>query len=76
MLYVIQVAALATLALLLAAIGGCDMSLRYIFVIHTGMHQSELYELWIVRLGEAGGNIVYVVMTQVCSREAMQQSTR
>ena len=34
----IQVAALAMLALLLAAIDGCDMSLRYIFVIHVGMH--------------------------------------
>ena len=47
---ILQVASLATLALLLAAIGGSDMSLQYIFVIHVylGMHQSEVYELWIV----------------------------
>ena len=70
----IQVASLATLALLLAAIGGSDMSLRYIFVIHVylGMHQSEVYELWIVRVVEAGSNIVYVAMTQVYSRAIMQ----
>ena len=44
-LYNIQV---ASLALLLAAIGGSDMSLQYIFVIHVylGMHQSEVYELY------------------------------
>ena len=66
----VQVASLATLALLLAALGGSDMSLRYIFVIHVylGMHQSEVYELWIVRVVEAGSNIVYVAMTQVYSR--------
>ena len=57
----------ATLALLLAAIGGSDMSLQYIFVIHVGMHQSEVYELWIVRVVEVGSNIVYVAMTQVYS---------
>ena len=57
----IQVAVLATLALLLAAIGGSDMSLQYIFVIiYVGMHQSEVYELWIVRVVEAGSNIVYI----------------
>ena len=57
----IQVASLATLALLLAAIGGSDISLKYIFVMHVlylGMHQSEVYELWIVRVVEAGSNIV------------------
>ena len=71
---IIQVALLATLALLLAAIGGSDMSLRYIFVIHVylGMHQSEVYEVWIVRVVEAGSNIVYVAMTQVYSRAIMQ----
>ena len=64
------------LALLLAAIGGSDMSLQYIFVIHVylGMHQSKVYELWIVRVVEAGSNIVYVAMTQVYSRAVMQQS--
>ena len=39
------------------------MSLQYIFVIHVyiylGIHQSEVYELWIVRVVEAGNNIVY-----------------
>ena len=39
------------------------------------MHQSEVYELWIVRVVEAGGNIVYVAMTQVYNRAVMQQST-
>ena len=72
--HLLQVASLATLALLLAAIGGSDMSLRYIFVIHVylGMHQSEVYKLWIVRVVEAGSNIVYVAMTQVYSRAIMQ----
>ena len=78
-LYTIQVASLATLALLLAAIGGSDMSLQYIFVIHVylGMHQSEVYELHvrIVRVVEPGSNIVYVAMTQVYCRAVMQQST-
>ena len=60
--------------MLLAAIGGSDMLLRYIFVIHVylGMHKSEVYELWIVRVVEAGSNIVYVAMTQVYSRAIMQ----
>ena len=40
--YYVQVAAHATLALLLSAIGGSDMSLQYIFVIHVVMHQSEV----------------------------------
>ena len=40
----------AALALLLAAIVGSDMSVQYIFVIHVGMHQSEVYKLWIVRV--------------------------
>ena len=40
-LYILQVAALATLALLLATLGGSDMSLQYIFVIYVGMHQSN-----------------------------------
>ena len=64
----------ASLTLLLAAIGGSDMSLRYIFVIHVylGMHQPEVYELWIVRVVEAGSNIVYVAMTQVYSKAIMQ----
>ena len=50
----LQVAALATLALLLAATGGSDMSLQYIFIIyvHVCMHQSEVYEVWIVRVVE------------------------
>ena len=62
--------------LLLAAIGGSDMSLQYIFVIHyVGKHQSEVYELSIVRMVEAGSNIVYVAMTQVYSRAVMQQCT-
>ena len=74
--YDIQVAALATLALLLAATGGSDMSLQYIFVIQAGMHQSEVYKLWIVTVVEAGSNIVYVAVTQVYSRTVMQQSTR
>ena len=26
------------------------MSVQYIFVIHVGMHQSEVYDLWIVRV--------------------------
>ena len=73
----VQVASLATLALLLATIGGSDISLQYIFVIHVylSMHQSEVYELWIVGVVEAGSNIVYVAMTQVYSRAVMQQST-
>ena len=37
----LQVASLAKLALLLATIGGSDMSLQYIFVIYVGMHQSN-----------------------------------
>ena len=78
--YQLQVASLATLALLLATIGGSDMSLHYIFVnyIYVGMHQSKVYELWIVRVVEAGSNIVYVhvAMTQVHNRAVMQQSTR
>ena len=41
------------------------MSLQYIFVIYVCMHQSEVYKLWIVRVVEAGSNIVYVAMTQV-----------
>ena len=45
--------------------GGNDMSLQYIFV-------SKVYELWIVRVVEAGSNIVYVVTTQVYSRAVMQ----
>ena len=54
------------------------MSLQYIFLIllHAGMHQSEVYKLWIVTVVEAGSNIVYVAMTQVYSRAVMQQSTR
>ena len=32
------------------------------------MHQVEVYELWIVRVVEAGSNVVYVAMTQVYSR--------
>ena len=38
------------------------MSLQYIFVIHVylGMYQSEVYELWIVRVVEAGSNIASV----------------
>ena len=49
------------------------MSLQYIFVItYVGMHQSEVYELWIVRVVEAGSNAVYVVMTQVSSVTAEQ----
>ena len=68
---------LAALALLLSAIGGSDMSLHYIFVIHVylGMHQSEVYKLWIVRVVEARRNILYVAMTQVYSRAVMKQST-
>ena len=34
------------------------MSLQYIFVVHVGMHLSEVYELWIVRVVEAGSNRV------------------
>ena len=61
----------AALALLLAAKGGSDMSLQYIFVIlYVGMHQSEV--LWIVKVVEGGSNIVYVAMTQVYSRAVMQ----
>ena len=72
--YYLQVAALAALALLLAAIGGSDMLLQYIFVIYVCMHQSEVYELWIVRVVEAGSNIhvVYVAMTQVYRRAVVQ----
>ena len=66
------------LTLLLAAIGRSDTSLQYIFVIHVylGMHQSEVYELWIVRVVDAGSNTVYVAMTLVYSRAVMQQSTQ
>ena len=45
-------------------------------IIYVGMHQSEVYKLWIVRVVEAGSNVVYVAMTQVYSRAVMQQSTR
>ena len=50
------------------------MLLQYIFVIyvHVCMHQSEVYELWIVRVIEAGSNIAYVAMTQIYSRAVMQ----
>ena len=50
------------------------MSLQYIFLIyvHEGMYQSEVYKLWIVRVVEAGSNIVYVAITLVYSRAVMQ----
>ena len=43
----IKIIQVASLALLLAAIGGSDMLVQHIFVIHVylGMHQSEVYEL-------------------------------
>ena len=50
------------------------MSLHYIFVVCVGIHHSEVYTHWIVRMVEAGSNIVYVAMTQVYSRVVMQQS--
>ena len=39
------------------------------------MHQSEVYELWIVRVIEAGSNIVYVAMTQVYSTACSHASS-
>ena len=67
----IQVAALA---LLLAAIGGSDMSVQYIFVIHVGMHQSEVCKLWIVRVVRSWEQ--HSVCGDDLSRTVMQQSTR
>ena len=55
-------------------IGESDVAaVHFKFVIHVylGMHQSEVYELWIVRVVEAGSNIVNMVMTQVYSRAVM-----
>ena len=74
---ILQVASLATLALLLAAIGGSDISLQYIFEIYVRRHapirsirrmdcQSDIL---------AGSNIVYVEMTLVYSRAVMQHTT-
>ena len=67
----------ASLALLLATIGGSDMSLQYIFVNYICWYAPiRIYELWSVREVEAGSNIVHVAMTQVYNRAVMQQSTR
>ena len=71
--YIIQV---ASLALLLAAIGGSDKSVQYIFVIHVGMDQSEVYKLWIVSCRVVRSLEQHSVCGDDPSRTVMQQSTR